>query len=428
MFTRKHLQHQTKLQPVASLTKLISVEGLLNESKYQPLLSRITSLMALNKADFNSLCFDLMRNMLAYCEALPESSGRYYAERGGVFEYALQRTEAALSLFTSYTMVDEGKGLSEEQRCWQYALFSASMLYGIGKLYLDYCVTLYSAKGVYLKEWNPFHGDLISGAQYYQCKVVHEPQVEFRSRLNLLLAKIMMPKEGFEWLTSNRTVFEAWLALLQEDLHGARVLGAVLSNAEAIALQRAIDKMLLKQEGAFKARSFRTFEQPEKESTKDIAEQIGLEFVEWLKEQIEKGEMTFNQAPLLVVPAGLVMGDELFKWFVREHAEYKNWQAVRQGFLSLGLHDMTISAREQIIFARFGVALPSKVQFFNANTGKTSWVSATDLLYFVKGGARLAAGESTEKAMALPHLNHQGVWQAAAPDSFLSPGMSSRRG
>ena len=28
----------------------------------------------------------------------------------------------------------------------------------------------------------------------------------------------------------------------------------------------------------------------------------------------------------------------MFQLFMREHPEYKNWQAVQNGFLSLGLH------------------------------------------------------------------------------------------
>ena len=415
-----------KAQSVSSLTRLIAVDVLLKEAKYQPVLNRIASLMSLEKPRFGVLCTALFRQLLAYCEALPESSGRYYTERGGVFEYALQRTEAALSLFMSHTLVEEGKDLSDEQQCWQYALFSAAMLYGIGKLYLDYHIALHDAHGGYLTDWNPLLGDLVSQGEYYQCKILHEPQVEFRSRVNILLAHLIMPKEGFEWIASHPAIFEVWLALLQEDTQGARVLGAILEHAEARALQHAIEDMLLRQEKSTKTRSFGAFERGEKVSVKDLAHQAGAEFIQWMKEKLERGELIFNKTPLTLVSTGVVMGDEVFKWFVREHPEYKNWQAVRQGFLSLGLHDVN-GAKDQVSFSRFGVALPEKVQFFNSQTQHTAWVSATALLHFALHGSRLAGGESTEQAMTLNQLNAKGSWQnEATADSFLNPGQSRR--
>lgn len=422
MFTRPkspRRDEKKKVNAITNLIQVLSVDTLLKEHKYQLLLGRIQSLMALDKNAFESLCTALMRQLLAYCEALPESSGRYYAERGGIFEYALQRTEAALSLFTSYTLTEEQKGLSEEQRCWQYALFSASMLYGIGKLYLDYHLAFYDSNGSHLLDWNPLLGPLVSQGHYYRCAVSHESNVTFRSRLNILFANQLMPVAGFELLASNRPVFEAWLALLHEDLQGAGVLGAILSHADQIALQRAIERILL-EKGEIKSRSFKTFESIEKESVKELSQHIGLTFIEWMKGEIEKGEMTFNKAPLPLVTEGLVMGDELFKWFVREHPNYKNWQAVRQGFLSLGLHDIA-SAQEQIIFSRFGVVLPSRAQFFNAQTGKTSWLSATEVL------AKASAGAGASKLGELKQLNDKGVWQDPnLADSFLKAGQGFR--
>jgi hypothetical protein len=102
-----------------------------------------------------------------------------------------------------------------------------------------------------------------------------------------------------------------------------------------------------------------------------------------------------NKAPLWMVPGGFIMCAEMFQLFVREHPEYKNWQAIQKAFASLGLHrrapdGFLLSRFEQtqnqqmhsgIVFSEYAVALPESVSVYHLNTGKTETMSAIEFIH-----------------------------------------------
>jgi integrating conjugative element relaxase (TIGR03760 family) len=412
-------------KPLTELTKMEVLDSLLKAPKYQVLLNEIENHFVLESGRYESHCAALIQRMMLYCEFLPESTNSYYAERGGLIEYALQRTESALSLFSAYLIVEEESGLSELQQCWQYALFSAAMLYGIGKLYLDYDIDLHDIRGGFINKWNPLIDNLILQAPFYKCQIQYDPELTFRRRLNSLLAQMIIPKAGFDWLASYPEIFEAWLALLNEDTQGVKILGALLSRADQMALAKAIARWL-KEQGEAKPKSFRTFEQPGIDSTKDLAHQAGLLFLEWLKQQLEQGELVLNEGGLNLSKEGLTINADLFKLFVKDFPTYKSWQAVQKGFLSLGFHDASVDTAE-ILFTKFGIMLPSKARFYNGSMGTKTWVGAVELMKFASEGGSVIKGKTTESLMNLPKLDAKGDWQLVEGSSaFLKPGQPFR--
>ena len=166
-----------------------------------------------------------------------------------------------------------------------------------------------------------------------------------------------------------------------------------------------------------------TFVDKVPESLADKEFLAGAAFIKWLTEKIASGQISMNKPPLLSVPGGMLMSVESFKWFVREHPDYKNWQAVQAGFLSLGLHKVgpdgdVISRFEQshshdmhsgIVLADYAVVLPKQVGVHQVRTGETVSMSATEWVHSVQlGGA--------EGLQALNHLSAAGEWvQAEAP-------------
>lgn len=148
------------------LTRIVNANLFLSEDKRQVLLKKMRMLSGLETARYDSLCSTLINNLVHYCQNLPETANSYYSQQGGLVDHALNRTEAALSLFQEF-MVQDQPDLSEEQKLWQYALFSAAILQGIGKLFVDYRVSFYDANGQFLKEWNPLLENMTSTGIYY---------------------------------------------------------------------------------------------------------------------------------------------------------------------------------------------------------------------------------------------------------------------
>ena len=242
-----HTDKSKKSQAVAlkDLNKIQSTEQLLSQEKRRSLLTQIQQHCALEDARFKSLVQGLLDNLVTYVQSLPETQNSFYSKAGGLLDHALHRTEAALELFNQILLLDSDKQPSEDQKLWQYALLSAGLLKGLGKLYDEYEINLYDGHGQWLKKWNPLHESLSSLGKYYDYVMQAEGDPQFRKRLNLLLARQIIPSSGFSWIASNRQVFAIWLALLNEDLAGAGTLGDILSRADALALQRYFQEWLI---------------------------------------------------------------------------------------------------------------------------------------------------------------------------------------
>jgi hypothetical protein len=326
--------------------------------------------------------------------------------------------------------VQEGE-LSEEQKLWMYALFSAGILQGMGKLQIDYRVDLFDVNGQLLKQWSPLLESMASVGSYYHFEFQPEGGEDLRRRLNILIARLLMPASGYAWIISNPEVLAVWLALLNEDVRSAGTLGAILIRADAIALQRYFNEFMVKAAGARGSRGNRigTFVDTVPESVADKERMLGVEFIKWMAEKLASGMIMINKAPLYMVHGGLLMAPDMFKLFIREHPEFKNWQAVQKGFLSLGLHslgaDGSVTSRfEQmntqqmqsgIVFAdsKYGVALPEQMKIHNLKTGEISTISATELVHAAQFNHNyFNRQEHGASPSALNHLSVSGEWQA----------------
>lgn len=436
---------QTK--SLKDLTRIVAASLLLSDEKRDVLLRQIQDASALEEVRYDSLCTTLVHNLVNHCQNLPETSSSYYSQPGGLLDHALNRTEAALGLFQHFLIQDGQERPSEEQKLWQYVLFSAAILQGIGKLQIDFHIDLYDNQGQVLKQWNPLLDNLVSTGSYYSYEFQKEADEDFRRRLNLLLARLLMPANGFAWIASNPEVLAVWLALLNEDIEGAGTLGAILVRADAIAIQRYFNQLALKGYGSGRGGRYGrmgTFTDRTPESIADIEQQIGVEFIQWLSKSLESGMIMINKAPLLMVPGGLLICPEMWELFMRGNPQYNSLQAIRNGFLSLGMHRLGADGNavfrfEQasnqqmhsgIIFENYAVALPETVQLYNIHTGKTSTVSSTELIHQAQFNSSYFTSKQTVLAVEpMPHLDASGRWVAehsVSPQDSLRPGVLTR--
>lgn len=427
-----------QVKSLKELTRMQTATQCLAEDKRQALLKKMRAFSGLEESRYDSLCLVLVDNLVNYCQLLPETVNSYYSQPGGLVDYALNRTEAALGLFQEFTLQDKPELLSEEQKLWQYALYTAAILQGIGKLFIDYKVDLYDANGQLLKAWNPLIESLTQTGSFYDYEFQKESDIEFRRRLNLLLARTLMPVSGFSWIASNPQVLAIWLALLNEDHRAAGTLGAILIRADALAIQRYINEMMLRNATSRAARYGRagTFSGGVPETLVEREQAIGVEFIQWLTKSLEDGLIMINKAPLFMVPGGMLMCQEMFQLFVREHPEYKNWQAVQNGFLALGLHAKGIGGEitsrfEQanthqmhtgIVFSNYGIALPSTVNVHQLTTGKVESMSALELT----NKAQYTSQFTQQHSVTIPplqHLSTAGKWETPELDApTVQPG------
>ena len=126
------------------------------------------------------------------------------------------------------------------------------------------------------------------------------------------------------------------------------------------------------------------------------------------------------------------MSQEMYQLFVREHPEYKNWQAIQKGFLSLGLHlrgaeGTAMSRFEQahtqqmhsgVVFSEYAVALPSSMEVHQLNTGKVESMSAIELVHRAQYTRQFSQQHVVVTIPPLQQLNASGQWQAIEGDAL----------
>jgi len=364
MFETPHHKHLDKAHE-HGLTAIVPAAQLVLKHKRQDTIQNLAKTSHLASARFQALCEKLIFNLLDYMQQLPDTTNSYFSSPGGAFDHALSRTAAANELFQTFVLQDPGAKLSEEQQLWWYALFSAGLLRGIGKLPLDYDVQLYNHHAHLIKTWEPLLEPLARSCHAYKFDTVnHNLDESFRQRLNILLAKSLMPKEGFAWLAQNLDVLEVWLALLHEDAASSGTLGLILDRADAIAIQ---DDLVNPPPHAGRARQptrrGTSFIDIPDESLLDKEQLAGIEFIKWLMASLEASKLTLNQYPLLNVPGGTLIGPDTFKLFVRESSEFKNWLAVKQGLESLDIDDKTNTKQKEGVVLKNSIGLPDKLNF-----------------------------------------------------------------
>lgn len=412
----------TDTKPLSLLTSMLSPEQLLADAKRQTILKAIAETSKFDPAHYDSMALSLIHQVALNCQRLPEGTV-YFANSGGLLDHLLARTLAATNLLREYLLPPPNSDLSDDQKRWWYALFSASLLRGIGTLCIDYRVDRYSMKGQFLKQWEPLFENMghVNNHYWYEFKTNNDQKL--KRRLTLLLARRLMPEEGFAWIAANKEILAVWLALLDEDNDGARALGAILDRADSLVIQEELNNLPLRVANPRRsgASHIGKFIDNTPESLIDKERLAGLEFMRWVQHQIERGKFLLNHAPLLVVPGGILICIEAFQVFAREHVSYKNWHTVQQGLMRLKIHRVdgqgaAVTKYDQgngIVIAN-SIILPETVSLKNLKTGEINKTTAT----------AMAIGDASMR------ISNKGDWifEQQTAREYLKPTGSPRGG
>ena len=336
------------------MSRLLSVQQIFIVDKRQAQIKLYQLLSDLDSVKFERLCQSLLSTLANYLQDLPETRNSYFSGKGGFLNHVLSRCEASMQSCRAYFMNEQGKAakaLSTEQKLWLYCLFSASLLRGIGRVLVDLNVEIFDGMGKHLGRWDPMLGSMQEqGALFYDYDFDKANHDTFRRRVTLVLATKLMPKDGLAWLSKQKDIFAVWLALLDEDLRAAGTLGIILDKAEAVAINRFFQEKNLEkynqEAGTGIGRKFSAPEENLHQLDFGVIPQEGAEFIKWLLKNLGLGRFIMNQSPLLAVPGGFLMSADVFKLFVREHPQFKNWQKVQDAFSMMQLHNLSVEGNK----------------------------------------------------------------------------------
>lgn len=352
--------------------------ALLSEGHLPQILNRLPTLVNVPQPYYQALYLKAIENFAEYVQRLPAVGSVAYTHAGGFLECNLELAFLTMHLFRKDQPIDDlpPEEIPAKTALWCYALFTAALLAGIGKISANYWITLCDNKGNKGFTWNPFDGSMVEAKKQ---------NTDYRFSLNtavnrdwlaanetLFIARQILPPEGFNWLASDKDIFEAWLGSLQNDERRGRVISKIVLYAyiQLLSPNRSVSEILrlLIRDGLIRA-DVLDIKKPTKAETSPKSPtnpassfdfnnfnsvEIGKVFKNWLSMGIKDGSIAFNKGndgPVNVAPGGKVLVSmELLQKFVNENARYqKNAQEVLRNLIQQGYALGEIAARNSYL-------------------------------------------------------------------------------
>ncbi len=271
---------------------VLTAEELLFTSRHKGLLRQFRDLSGLPDELHDQLYTQLINRFIEFVQVLPHKPNGIL---GSIINYGLARASAVLQKYLQKRRLQTTPLLT-------YAVFSAALLKDIGRVLSQQQVIFVDQQGEYLRDWNPITGSMIGQADYYKIYPLSTAYIRIESEVTPILARQLISKEGFAWLSSDLAVFSDWLAALldQEGLGGKEITWALalIKREDLIATLTTLDGATV-------------------EMTEPVATENTEAFYKWLKEKLASGEITVNKndSSVHVVAEGVFIEKKLFKQF-----------------------------------------------------------------------------------------------------------------
>jgi hypothetical protein len=289
---------------------VLSSETLLNTPAHRKLLSQVAILTTLNETQFQSVYLSFIQQFAEYVQMLPRLSSRILLS---LMNDGLRRGLYGLTQYTEATPLEK------------YALFTAAVLLDIQEVFINQNVYITDKGGQFLKEWNPFLGNLReAGANYYRLMLSDSYPL---LRLSIsTVAEALLPKEGYAWITSDKAIFSDWLAALygMEGETSSRLLLIVQLLKREIPLGFGYELPFLPE---IEEKLIEAYV-----DTQDIDQ-----FLAWLQGEIENQSIRLNEDIFLFPDKQIFIPQEIIDRFITQHRGLKGstWKIIRQQFGNL---------------------------------------------------------------------------------------------
>ena len=212
-----------------------AAERLLASPERQMLVQAIEDLTRVTPAHFEALYRQALRNYAAYVQQLPASEAHHHAGLGGLLNHGLEAAVFVLKLRRAHLLPPGAPTelIDAQADLWSYACFTAGLLHDIGKPAMDQKVELFDKHGRALGPWDPWSGSMQADA--YEARFVRNRNYRMHQRAAPLLARLIVPPDGFHWLASEREVLAAWLAVISGMPEDIGPLGQIVEEADRLS-------------------------------------------------------------------------------------------------------------------------------------------------------------------------------------------------
>lgn len=274
------------------LLPVLTDSELLFSSRQKGLLRQIRDLVSeFSQEDYDRSYGALIKNFMELVQVIPHKTSGIL---GSLFNYSLSRSVVTLQKYCQL----KRNGATP---LFKFAVFSAALLKDVGRVLSNQRMVLTDEAEEFYRDWNPFSGAMIGQAPFYKMYPISTSYLKVEKEATPLLARQLIPHEIFLWLSNDLTVFADWLAaLLGEEGVGSKEISlavALIKREDILAILNTLDgaliDMIAPQDPAVDA------------------------FYQWLRDGIEKSEITVNKddSGVHVVNEGVLIEKKLFKQF-----------------------------------------------------------------------------------------------------------------
>jgi hypothetical protein len=285
---QKTMRHKT--YSLGQVIPVLSGSNLLDSSQHQNLIQELATLCGLDDNQFKFLYRSAINQYAEFVQLLPEEPNTPF---GGLLNMGLARAALAMRQFENPDPLT------------LYAVFTATLFYDVARAVSQQRIIICDEQGKYQQEWYPYAGSMVEyGAEHYKIYPFNTNEyAALNNESAAILARQLMPRDGFVWLSSHLELFIDWLeAIRGEQRQEGRRIGRAVSlirQEDLLALARDL------QQG-----------QSDLPQVKDL--NLLDQFYLWLQEGIADGSIQINtkEANVHYLEEGVVyLNNEVFKRF-----------------------------------------------------------------------------------------------------------------
>ena len=352
---------------------ILTASDLLRQEKFASGLQTLEEQLRLPgpKQRYYDLCTKALLNFADYIQSLPVTQDGYFSHAGGALEQALDRCCLATQKCRVYLLAsdEEDNILTERQALWMYVIFTAALFHRLGHIILKLTVDVYNDRRQSVEVWQALLGKM--QGSHYSYTFSARNYGELNNEVTKMLAKTLLPTDGFAWIAQDKDVLKVWLDLLDENWEQVGSLSGMIPQAQAETILQYFeqlaqqhkpllgtptDKPLIdraptkfntdkdnagqKKTNAEKTRAYLNHNKENKAQQAAKLQQLGQEFLTWLQKGLANKTISMNRqkSPVQVIQAGVILAyPTLFNDFLAANPSYGNWQQVLQAVTQLGI-------------------------------------------------------------------------------------------
>ena len=302
-----------------------------SQPKYADYVEAVYKIVNIKRDIYDALYVKLLHQYAHFVQSLQVPGDKHGACQ---LDRSLRRAYGLIRDCAPKVMANNGFGFDADRL--MFALFSAALLFGVGRTFQDRVVEICDPKGIYIKTWYPNSGFMPKGC--YKVRAIKSQAEDYVEMMHYVYAQHIMPSLGLSWLMEDQKLFLMWVAALKN----------IKSGFTDLEIDLDVDKLA---KGVGEDMDF----EKEVRSNQPVELMEAERFLAWLKEQIAKDSSLINKqgSGLYHIDQGLLIElDKYIDSYLKDRGLNIDGKMLKGQFEKLGIATAS-STYSQVLGSKF---------------------------------------------------------------------------